>query len=88
MRGAAKDADISRGRRQKPEDRAHQRSLAGAVGTEHADKLAGLDRKAVVDKNSAVADRKRRVVEFNDAHEEGPASAASVASSSLSIQFW
>ena len=34
------------------------------------------------------AERDRRVVEFDDVHEVGPASAFSVASSSLSIQSW
>ena len=83
-----KDADMSRGRRQQPQNCAHQRGLASAVGTEQADKFALLNRKAGVDKDSAIADDKRRVIELNDLHKEELASAVSVWSSSLSIQFW
>ena len=47
-----------------------------------------LDRKAVIDKDLAAANRQRRVIEFDDVHEEGPPNAVSVSLSSLSIQSW
>ena len=41
--GSAEDADSTGGRPHQAEDGAHQRGLAGPVGPEHADELAGRD---------------------------------------------
>src|SRR5262249_51807400 len=74
--------------REQTKDGAHQCCLAGAVGPQHADELAGFDAKAHVGQHPAVADAQRDVIERNDAHEFGPVSALSSASSSPSTQSW
>ena len=46
--------------------RAHQGSLAGAVGPEHADELAGADGEAYVRENVAAVNFNGGAVEFDD----------------------
>ena len=45
-RRLAEHADLARGDRDEPERGAHQRGLAGAVGAQHADEFAVLDRRS------------------------------------------
>ncbi len=73
------------GRAHEAEHGAHQRGLAGAVGAEHANEFAVLDRQADVGENRLAADRKRYTVEGDGTHAGGPANAFSVASISSSI---
>ena len=88
LRRAAEHAHVPGARRQQAEYGAHQRGLAGAVGPEHADEFAGPDGKAGVGEHRATADPDGCVVEFDDTHEDGPASAFSASPSSPSIQSW
>src|SRR6185437_3364376 len=50
--GVLEYAYVSRARRQQPENSAHQRGLAGAVGPEHADELAGADGETDIGQNA------------------------------------
>ena len=75
-------------RPQQPKDCTHQGGLAGAIGPQHTYELAGFDIEADVRQHLAVADAQRDVIERDDAHEFGPVSALSSASSSPSTQSW
>ena len=88
LRRAAEHAHVAGARRQQPENGAHQRGLAGAVGAEHADEFAGADGEAYIGQNAMAGNPDGCAVELNDIHEDGPANAFSVSLSCVSIQSW
>ncbi len=77
----AEDTDLAGRRTDKAECRAHQRRLAGAVGTEHAEELAVLDFEADLGENGPAAERDADAVEGDSDHGCCAASAFSRASS-------
>src|ERR1700683_295682 len=87
LRRAAEHTAASRAGRGAAQGSTHQRGLAGTVGAEHADEFARLDGKARIGEDTAAAKPDGHTIEFDDAHEFGPANTFSVAPSSLTIQF-
>src|SRR5262249_1491807 len=88
MGGLAEDCEGAGLRPEQPKNRAHKCGLTGAVGNQHSNEFADFDLKAHIGEHLAVTDAQRNAVKRNDAHELGPLSALSSASSSLSTQSW